>query len=155
MYAAWCAINRPVYKTGSGRNTYGLLGLLSVSQGYNTNVEDRQSSALLVGPVLPTARVRLARYTETASMHIPYVNSSAYLIIYFRVHPQRSSCGSYGPVIHGSSDLNFPLQVVQLALTRMTYLRERRSLLSEKRLFRFERWPDVSVGYRSRSQSVG
>ena len=42
-------------------------------------------------------------------------------------------------MIHGSSDLNFRLQVAQLVLTRMSYLRERSSLqLSEKRLFRFK-----------------
>ena len=59
-----------------------------------------------------------------------------------------SSCGSCGSMIHGSSDLNFPLQVAQLALTRMSCLRETRSLqLSEKRLFCFECWPNGSVGY--------
>ena len=42
-------------------------------------------------------------------------------------------------MIHSSSDLNFRLQVAQLVLTRMSYLRERRSLqLSEKRLFHFK-----------------
>ena len=89
MYAAWCAINRSVCKAGSGRNTQGFLGLPRASQGYNIDVEDRQSSGLPVGRVLLTPRPRLARYTETANMHIPYVNSSAFLIIYFRMHPQR------------------------------------------------------------------
>ena len=88
MYAAWCAINRSVCKAGSGRNTQGFLSLPSVSQGYNTNVEDGQSSALLVGRVVLPPHPRLARYTETTSMHIPNVNSSAFLIIYFHMHPQ-------------------------------------------------------------------